>query len=85
VGEDEVAMATERPTTAPAIAAATAHPAPRLVRTSLTPSPRRSVGVDAPVAGTVGSPDAGVSGLAECSCSSTCVHLNRRFIAGCLF
>ncbi len=59
VGEDDVAMATERPITAPAIAAATAQPAPRLVMTSLTP------------------------GLAECSCSSTCVHLNRRCVAGC--
>ena len=61
VGEDDVAMATERPTTAPVIAAATAQPAPRLVMTSRTP------------------------GLAECSCSSTCVHLNRRCVAGCLF
>src|SRR5262249_51868320 len=66
VGADDEAMDTDRPTTAPAMAAATAQPAPRLVMASLTPSARRSrPGGPAagPPTGAV-SPLAGVSPLA---------------------
>ena len=56
-------MDTDRPTTAPAMAAATAQPAPRLVIASRTPSARRSrLGDPAagPLTGDV-SPSAGAS------------------------
>jgi hypothetical protein len=77
---DAVARTTERATTAPARAAATTQPAPRLMSAFRMVSPRRCRS-GCPAAGTVigevtlGDGGSGGSGPAECSCPSTSAHL----------